>query len=390
MIDGRPLAGNTFSRGVPVRIEPSRTDRYAGRGSGSVCKGYGVPEERMFSYRSTRNGVGLAGLLQPGDHACYFFRAGDEIGEVLVPYFKAGLERNEQCVWLTGHLYGRDRAVSEMRAAVADFDRRVSAGQISILDHAEWYATLDGMSVAEKVRGWAQQRDGAVAAGYAGLRASGNASFVDARIWDEFLACERASNAIFPGQPVAVLCGYGFDRCSAKGVVDVLHCHGLGLARRHGRWDLLEVRSHDSVEVVGHAHHAPSAGRREELRGILEDQLAMFIGACPERIALAGTRVDLSEPQATKLAILLSELATNAAKYGALASQQGRLAVQWHVVANGSRKLHIAWTESGAVNLAVPETVGSGTQLMAGLVESCTRFFSPTGMACELELRLDD
>ena len=105
---------------------------------------------------------------------------------------------------------------------------------------------------------------------------------------------------------------------------------------------------------------------------------------------LKGARVDLSGPQATKLAILLSELTTNAAKYGALASPQGRLAVQWHIIANGSRRLHIKWTETGAVNLAVPETIGSGTQLMAGLVENSVRFFSPTGMVCEFELGLDN
>ncbi len=106
----------------------------------------------MYSSHSTRTGVGLDGLFRPGDHACYFFRSGEEIGEVLVPYFKAGLERNEKCVWLTGHPYGKDRAASEMRAAMADFDRRASAGQIGIFDYEEWLAKQDAMSPAERAR----------------------------------------------------------------------------------------------------------------------------------------------------------------------------------------------------------------------------------------------
>lgn len=356
-----------------------------------MCNGDGVPDRRMFSSHSTRSGVGLDELLQPGDHACFFFRSGDEIGEVLVPYFKAGLERNEQCMWLTGHLYGRDRAVSEMRAAVVDFDRRVSAGQIYLSDHEEWYATLDGMSVAEKVRGCAQQKEQAVAAGYAGLRASGNASFVDANLWDEFLTCERCSNVLFPGQPIVVLCGYCFERCSPAGVVDVVRCHGLGLAKRHGRWGLVEVRNHVAgFPDAGGGREEAASAPPEGLRELVEDQLAIFVGAHPERIGLEGGRVRLSRLQATKLGIVLSELTANAAKYGALASRQGRLAVQWRVVANGSRRLHLTWRESGVSGLAMPETIGSGTRLLASIVENAMRVFDGTGLACTFEMTLED
>jgi hypothetical protein len=343
----------------------------------------------MYSSHSTRDGVGLDGLFRPGDHACYFFRSADEIGEVLIPYFKAGLERNELCMWFTGRPYGTGRATSELRAAMPDFDRRAGAGQIRIVDYEEWTARQDKMSPAEGARSWLARTDEAISSGYSGLRASGNTSFLDESAWDEFLVCERASTQIFTGQPITVLCGYGFERCSARGVVDVVHCHGLGLAKRDGRWGLFEVRSHGGIGA-GDSRHAPSRRRGEELRRVVEDQLAIFIGACPERIAVTGGSVRLSRPQATKLAILLSELATNAARYGALSSPGGKLAVQWQVIANGSRRLHVRWTESGVVNVAVPETIGSGTQLLAGSVENCVRFFCPTGMACEFELSLDN
>ena len=348
----------------------------------------------MYSSHSTRTGVGLDGLFRPGDHACYFFRSSDEIGEVLIPYFKAGLERNEHCVWLTGHPYGKDRAASEMRAAMADFDRRAGAGQIGIFDYEELLAKQDPMSPAERARSWLVQKDQAIASGYAGLRASGNTSFLDESMWDEQLICERASTEIFTGHPITVLCGYSFDRCSAIGAVDVVHSHGFGLAKRRGRWSLFEVRSHvgepSNVGVGGRDRIAPSARQRGEMRRLVEDQLAIFIGACPGRIALKGTRVQLSGSQATKLAILLSELATNAAKYGALSWPQGKLAVHWRVVVNGSRRLHVRWMESGADRLAVPEQAGSGTQLMAAMAENCVRVFNHTGMVCTFELSLDD
>jgi hypothetical protein len=40
--------------------------------------------------------------LQWGSHLAHFFGSGDELRDVLVPYFKAGLENNERCLWVTG------------------------------------------------------------------------------------------------------------------------------------------------------------------------------------------------------------------------------------------------------------------------------------------------
>jgi hypothetical protein len=368
-----------------------RMGEYAGLAD--RCSGRSVLERRMYSSHSTREGVGLDGLFRPGDHACYFFRSGNEIGEVLVPYFKAGLERNELCMWFTGRPYGKDRAASELRAAMADFDRRAVSGQIRIFDYEEWLSQQEPMSPVEAARSWLARADEAIASGYVGLRASGNTSFLDESAWDGQLVSERAGTEIFTGQPIVVLCGYSFDRCSAKGVVDVVHCHGLGLAKRHGRWGLVEVRHHGGeapgTGAGGHDRPAPPAGQGEELRGVLEDQLAIFIGAFPQRIALNGPRVRLSRAQAARLGILFSELATNAAQYGALSSRQGKLAVQWRVVVNGSRRLHVTWVESGADALAVPEQAGSGTQLMAAVAENCMRVFNRTGMVCTFELNLD-
>ena len=344
----------------------------------------------MYSSHTTRSRVGLDQLFRWGDHVCHFFRSADDLGEILVPYFKAGLERQQFCLWVTAHPYGKDRAVSELRTALSDFDRRTAAGQMQIFSEDEWYAKLAALSTAEKIQGWLSQKDEAVALGYAGLRGSGNASFLDEGTWDDFLVYERAVNEAFKDQRIIVLCSYPLDGCSADAVLDVTHCHRHGLAKRHGHWDLIEVRRHGrETQAVGHDPFATSDSQAEDLRRLVEDQLAMFIGAYPERIMLKGGHVQLSGSQATKLGILFNELVANAARYGALSSTQGKLAVQWHVVVNGSRRLHIKWTESGMCGLTIPDKVGFGTRLIASAVENCVRIFDPTGMACTFELDLE-
>jgi len=344
----------------------------------------------MYTSQSTRSGVDLPGLFQWGDHVCHFYRSADDLGEVLVPYFKAGLERDERCLWVTAHPYGNDRAVSEMRTALADFDRRIAAGQIQIFGQDEWYAKLAAQSTAEKLQSWSSQMDVAMTLGYTGLRVSGNTSFLDENSWDDFLHYERAFDEAFKDQRVVGLCSYPVKQCSANAALEVTYCHRHGLAKRHGRWDLIEVQRHD--------HRTPTAGNDlcaaaahydgAELREVIEDQLAIFIGAFPDRIALQGVPVHLSRSQMTPLAILISELTTNAARHGALSSTEGQLVIQWRLLINGSRRLHIRWTESGMSRLAIPKKIGEGTQVIARLVENWIRVFVPTGMECTFDVDL--
>jgi len=299
----------------------------------------------MYCSHSRRSAVGLDGLLRWGHHVCHFFRSANDLGEVLVPYFKVGLERNEFCIWVTSTPYGKDRAASEMRAAISDFDRRSAAGQIQIFDHDEWYTKLAVMNTAERIQVWLSGKDAALASGYAGLRGSGNASFLDEGNWEDFQVYERAVDVAFKDQRILALCSYCMDGCSADAVVEVRHSHAFSLAKHHGRWNLIEMRR-QGFESSAADQLAKSASKGRELRRVIEDQLAIYLGAYPERIELKGGRVRLSEPQATKLAVLINELVTDAAKYGALASQ-GKLAVQWRMVVNGSHRAFIKWTESG-------------------------------------------
>ena len=278
-----------------------------------------------------------------------------------------------------------------MRAAMSDFDQRTAAGQIQMFDQDEWYAKQESMNTAEKVQSWLSCKDEALGSGYAGLRSTGNTSFLDEGAWNEFLIYERAVNEAFRDQPITGLCSYRMDRCSAEGVVDVLHCHGFGLTKRHGHWDLIEVRDHDreSSEVYECEHGSLATSVWPELRWLIEDQLAVFIGAYPERIALQGGQVRVSASQATELAVLFNELANNAAKHGALSAPGGRILVQWRIAANGSRRLQITWAERGMSGLTVPDKLGSGTRVLARLVENCVRVYDHAGMTCTFELNLE-
>jgi len=102
-----------------------------------------------------------------------------------------------------------------------------------------------------------------------------------------------------------------------------------------------------------------------------------------ERFTIAGPEVRLAASSAMALALGLHELATNAAKYGALSTPEGRVTLTWGVEAaaeaGGPRRLNLTWRERGGPPLGKPGRAGFGSRLIE------------RGLAAELkaEVRLD-
>jgi PAS domain S-box-containing protein len=105
-----------------------------------------------------------------------------------------------------------------------------------------------------------------------------------------------------------------------------------------------------------------------ELYDILSEQLAPY-ATDPARLSLAGEAVGLAPRAALTLSMVFHELATNAAKYGALSVPGGRLTVRWHVerrdpVIQGPSLLRLSWRESDGPPVVVPERRGFGSRLI--------------------------
>jgi two-component sensor histidine kinase len=89
--------------------------------------------------------------------------------------------------------------------------------------------------------------------------------------------------------------------------------------------------------------------------------------------------------------MVLHELATNAAKYGALSIPEGRVKIEWSHTLNG--KLVLRWTETDGPSVKPPSRQGFGTRLLDQVVRAQlngeTRFDWRTGgLACEIEISL--
>jgi PAS domain S-box-containing protein len=110
-----------------------------------------------------------------------------------------------------------------------------------------------------------------------------------------------------------------------------------------------------------------SLARRSWQGALLEDVLRQELSsaAAPERLELDGPEQMLCPEAVQPLSMLVHELATNAAKYGALSTPGGRVVVEWDAQPDGA--VSLCWTEHGGPAVTPPERAGFGSRLITRL-----------------------
>jgi two-component sensor histidine kinase len=102
-----------------------------------------------------------------------------------------------------------------------------------------------------------------------------------------------------------------------------------------------------------------------ELQDVVSRVLQPYLLNNPERIRMSGPRIPLSPRLAVVLSMLLHEMATNAAKYGALSNDTGTVALDWEIITeNAGPKLRLVWTEAGGPPVVAPVQRGFGSRLI--------------------------
>ena len=94
-----------------------------------------------------KTGIELIGEVLWGTHLCQFYQTKEDLIDILVPYFKAGLENNEFCMWITAEPLHVDEAKKTLGKVVKDLDTYIANGQIEIMDAGQWYTKTGSFDV---------------------------------------------------------------------------------------------------------------------------------------------------------------------------------------------------------------------------------------------------
>jgi len=190
--------------------------------------------------KNRKSGIEILGDVPWGTHFCQFYRTKEDLLDILVPYFKVGLENNEFCMWITSKPLVTEEAEKALRKALPHFDQYREKGQIEIGTHTDWYLKDDTFDFRRVLDAWIDKLNQALTKGYDGMRVTGNTAWLEQKDWKSFTEYEKELNNVIGKYRIIAICSYSIDRCSAPDVIDVVSNHGFALIRKEGAWKIIE------------------------------------------------------------------------------------------------------------------------------------------------------
>lgn len=174
-----------------------------------------------------------------GTHLCQFYQTKEDLIAIVVPYFKAGLENNEFCMWITPSFFSKNEAESVLRTAVSGLDGYLRKGQMEIISHTEWYLKDGVFDMNRVINSWLSKLKEALNKGYKGMRVTGTADRIEKKSWSIVVDYEkRVSDSIRTNNFIA-LCSYPVDACGASELIEVVNKHQFTLIKREGKWVII-------------------------------------------------------------------------------------------------------------------------------------------------------
>jgi PAS domain S-box-containing protein len=187
-------------------------------------------------------GIEAIGAVSWGTHFCHFYETEKDLLSILVPFFKAGLENNEYCLWVTSAGITTEEAFHALKEAVPNFDQYLQRGSIDVVNYKDWYLNdgkldldISTHSILDRLHLVLQQN-------FEGLRANGDESWLDRDDWKEFMEYEKALNPFIVNKPLIIMCTYPLKECmAATDILDIALVHECAIVKRKGKWETIET-----------------------------------------------------------------------------------------------------------------------------------------------------
>jgi len=197
-----------------------------------------------------RSGIDIIGDVPWGTHICQFYNSKEDLTKILVPYFKAGLENNELCIWITAQPLEAEDAKKALKGAVSDFDSYLAKGQIEIISYTCMHVARHIYDSERIINYWIEKLNHALESGYSGLRFSGNIYWVEKKDWGYFVDYIGKLDDIIGKYRMIALGSYLVDKYSTIDIVEVVSNHQFSLSKKEGKWEKINNLGRQKAEEV--------------------------------------------------------------------------------------------------------------------------------------------
>jgi len=261
-----------------------------------------------------KSGIGILGDMSWGTHFCHLYETKQDLIDILVPYFKTGLENNEFCIWVVYDPLNEDEARSALGRVVPALDRHLAAGDIEIHPHSKWLLKNGVFDAAYALDAWKEKLHQALAKGYSGLRGNGNITWLTERDWQHFAEFERRIDKLIANERMIAFCTYPLAMIDAAKLFDLARAHRFAIANRRGNLEILELAEFN--ERVEEGPRKPTTTleatnqERRRLARELHDSTSQLLAGLSMNLAVVkegASRLDSRGQQAVAESIALAD-----------------------------------------------------------------------------------
>jgi DNA-binding CsgD family transcriptional regulator len=195
-------------------------------------------------------GLKAVGEVPWGSHFSIFYETKKDLLEIVIPFFKAGLQANEFCLWIVANsqLLTINEAKAVLHEAVPDFDRLLKTGKIEIVPYHKWFLTGRAVDIRKAIARFRQRVTGAVKKGFSGTRLTGSPAWMrdnlHARSFREF---EQKLDGHLTGEQMIAACTFPLKLSAAEDILNAARLHEFAVTVRKGAWKRVEIADIESA-----------------------------------------------------------------------------------------------------------------------------------------------
>ncbi|WP_292391836.1 PAS domain S-box protein, partial [Methanosarcina sp. UBA5] len=179
------------------------------------------------------SGIDIIGDIPWGTHFCQFYQTKEDLMDIIIPYFKAGLENNEFCLWVISDQLDEEEAKEALKVAIPEIDAYIKNGQIEIVPYTYWHVEEGTLGPKMVLNQLIEKTNKSLVSGYDGLRYSGN----------DFCGHDNILDSFIGKYPMMALCTYPIDKYNAVEILDIIANHQFALTKKESKWEKIESSS---------------------------------------------------------------------------------------------------------------------------------------------------
>jgi DNA-binding CsgD family transcriptional regulator len=202
-------------------------------------------------------GLKAVGEVPWGTHFSIFYETKKDLLEIVVPFFKAGLQANEFCLWVVARseLLTINEAKAVLREAIPDFERLFKNGNIEIVPYEKWFLTGRAIDIPKAIARLRQKINEAVKSGFSGARLTGSPTWMRNNLRAKsFREYEYKLDGQLTREQMIAACTFPLRLTGAEDILDAARTHQFAVTVRKGVWKRVEIADIESAKREARTH----------------------------------------------------------------------------------------------------------------------------------------